>query len=61
MTERAWGVKCLTDVGWVGGARPTRYTEAEARRRATERNEDPDDKETWEARRLDKPKKTDSR
>lgn len=55
MTDRAWGVKCLTDVGWVGGARPTRYSEAEAKGRAAAMNEDPAEKDTWEARRLDKP------
>lgn len=44
-----WGVKCLTAVGWYGVKKPNRYVEAEARRVAQELNEDPNDKETWEA------------
>jgi hypothetical protein len=48
----AWGVACLTDMGWFGRSRPARYTEADAKKRATQLNADPEEKDTWEARPL---------
>lgn len=55
MTDRTWGVKCLTAAGWHGGGRPTRYTEAAAKECAERLNADPDERDTWEARRLTEP------
>lgn len=54
MTDRTWGVKCLTDTGWFGHAQPTQYTEAEAKKRAAQMNADPAEKDTWEARPMTK-------
>jgi len=56
--EKTWGVKCLTDVGWYGGKKPTAYTRDEAERVAARLNNDPKDLDTWAAQLLaGKPKR----
>ena len=52
MAEGLWGVKCLTDIGWLGGPRPWTYTEHNARLVAADLNADPKEKDKWEAREL---------
>ena len=52
MAEGTCGVKCLTDIGWLGEKKPYTYTEDNARRVAEKLNADPKEKDTWEARPL---------
>jgi hypothetical protein len=50
-SDRLWGVKCVTDLGWLGGKRPRKFTRAEAEAEADRVNAE-DRIEVWEARKL---------
>ena len=49
--DRLYGVKCVTEPGWLGGKRPRRFTKAEAEAEADRVNAE-DRIDVWEARKL---------
>lgn len=49
--DRIYGVKCVTDLGWVGGKKPRRFTRDEADTEADRMNAE-DRINVWEARKL---------
>lgn len=49
--DRVYGVKCVTDLGWVGGKKPRRFTRDEADAEADRMNLE-DRINVWEVRKL---------